>query len=48
MADDAIAWLYGLQHAGIKLGLSGIRGLLALLGHPEGACPALLVGGTFG
>ncbi len=32
----------------IKLGLDGIRRAFALLGHPERACPAIVVGGTNG
>ena len=43
-----IAWLYGLQSHGVKLGLDGIRALLAALDHPERACPIALVGGTNG
>ncbi|HET9298350.1 MAG TPA: folylpolyglutamate synthase/dihydrofolate synthase family protein [Candidatus Polarisedimenticolaceae bacterium] len=46
--SDPVAWLYGLQHAGVKLGLDGIRGLLALLDHPESRYPSVLVGGTNG
>lgn len=45
---DPVAWLYGLQSHGIKLGLDGIRALLALLGHPERNLPVVLVGGTNG
>ena len=48
MSDDPVDWLYGLQSHGIKLGLDGIRALLQLLGHPDGAYPAILVGGTNG
>lgn len=48
MSGDAIDWLYGLQSYGIKLGLTGIRSLLELLGHPHRAYPAVLVGGTNG
>src|SRR4029078_8972878 len=46
--SDPVAWLYGLQHAGVKLGLDGIHGLLALLDHPESIYPTVLVGGTNG
>ncbi|HEX5045272.1 MAG TPA: cyanophycin synthetase [Candidatus Polarisedimenticolaceae bacterium] len=46
--SDAVGWLYGLQHSGVKLGLDGIRGLLDLLEHPERAYPCVLVGGTNG
>jgi dihydrofolate synthase/folylpolyglutamate synthase len=48
VTNDSIAWLYGLQAQGVKLGLDGIRGLLALLDHPETAYPVVLVGGTNG
>ena len=46
--DDPVDWLYGLQSHGIKLGLTGIRSLLALLGDPQRAFPSILVGGTNG
>ena len=48
MTNDPIAWLYGLQSHGVKLGLDGIRGLLTLLDHPERATPSSLIGGTNG
>lgn len=48
MTNDPVAWLYGLQSHGIKLGLEGIRALLDLLDHPEHHYPSLLVGGTNG
>lgn len=48
MTNDPVAWLYGLQSYGVKLGLGGIRTLLALLDHPERAYPSALVGGTNG
>lgn len=48
MTNDPVAWLYGLQSHGVKLGLDGIRTLLALLDHPERAYPTVLVGGTNG
>jgi dihydrofolate synthase/folylpolyglutamate synthase len=48
VAHDPIEWLYGLQSHGVKLGLDGIRTLLALLDHPERAYPSVLVGGTNG
>jgi dihydrofolate synthase/folylpolyglutamate synthase len=48
VSDDPVGWLYGLQSHGIKLGLDGIRALLALLDHPEASFPAILVGGTNG
>jgi dihydrofolate synthase/folylpolyglutamate synthase len=46
--NDPVDWLYGLQSHGIKLGLEGIRTLLAVLDHPERAYPCVLVGGTNG
>jgi len=46
--NDPVAWLYGLQSFGIKLGLDGIHALLTLLGHPEDGLPVVLVGGTNG
>ena len=46
--NDPVAWLYDLQSHGIKLGLDGIRTLLALLDHPDRATPSVLVGGTNG
>jgi dihydrofolate synthase/folylpolyglutamate synthase len=48
VTNNPVAWLYGLQSHGIKLGLEGIRALLGLLDHPERAYPSLLVGGTNG
>jgi len=48
LTNDLIAWLYGLQSHGVKLGLDGIRALLSLLDHPEHAYPSTLVGGTNG
>jgi dihydrofolate synthase/folylpolyglutamate synthase len=48
VTNDPVAWLYGLQSHGIKLGLDGIRTLLTLLDHPERAYPSMLVGGTNG
>ena len=48
MINDPVAWLYGLQSHGVKLGLEGIRTLLALLDQPERAFPSVLIGGTNG
>jgi dihydrofolate synthase/folylpolyglutamate synthase len=48
MTNDPVAWLYGLQSQGVKLGLEGIRALLGLLDHPERSYPLVLVGGTNG
>jgi dihydrofolate synthase/folylpolyglutamate synthase len=44
---DPLAWLYARQSA-VTLGLERIRALLARLGRPEEAYPAVLVGGTNG
>jgi dihydrofolate synthase / folylpolyglutamate synthase len=48
VTNDTISWLYGLQSQGVKLGLDGIRALLAILDHPERAFPIVLIGGTNG
>jgi len=48
VTPETVSWLYGLQSHGVKLGLDGIRSLLALLDHPERAYSAALVGGTNG
>lgn len=44
---DPLAWLYARQGV-VTFGLERIRALLARLGHPEEAFPAVLVGGTNG
>jgi dihydrofolate synthase/folylpolyglutamate synthase len=46
--DDARDWIAGLQILGMRLGLERIRALLAALGHPERAAPAVHVVGTNG
>lgn len=46
--DEGLAWLYGLQRFGIKLGLRNIRELLARLGQPQQAFRCLHVAGTNG
>ena len=48
MKNDPVAWLYDLQSHGVKLGLEGIRTLLAILDHPDRAFLSVLVGGTNG
>ncbi len=48
MTHDSVAWLFGLQSHGVKLGLDGIRTLLRLLDRPDRAYPTALVGGTNG
>ena len=45
---EAIEWLYGLQHFGIKLGLDSMRALLAEMGEPQRAYRAVHVAGTNG
>ena len=44
----AIAFLYGLQKHGIKLGLENMLALMARLGHPERRFRALHIAGTNG
>ncbi len=44
----AIAYLYGLQRFGIKLGLENIRRLLKAVGDPQCGFPSVLIGGTNG
>ncbi|MCZ7624911.1 MAG: bifunctional folylpolyglutamate synthase/dihydrofolate synthase [Candidatus Methylomirabilota bacterium] len=46
--SQAIAYLYGLQRYGIKLGLDNIRRLLAAVGDPHQRFPSILIGGTNG
>lgn len=43
-----LATLASREKVGIKRGLENIRALLAALGHPERACPVVLIGGTNG
>ncbi len=43
-----LEWLNALQVQGVRPGLERIRALLARLGHPELAFPAVVVGGTNG
>ncbi len=45
---DALAWLYGSQTFGIKLGLENTHRLLAALGHPQQKLRFLHVAGTNG
>ncbi len=44
----AIAYLYGLQRFGVKLGLENIRRLLKAAGDPQCGFPSVLIGGTNG
>ncbi|HHW15663.1 MAG TPA: hypothetical protein GXX28_12145, partial [Firmicutes bacterium] len=46
--EQAVAYLAGLSRFGWRLGLERIEGLLAGLGHPEGAYPCVQVAGTNG
>lgn len=46
--DESLAYLYGLQRFGIKLGLSNIRELLARLGSPQAGLRCVHVAGTNG
>ncbi|UCG78649.1 MAG: bifunctional folylpolyglutamate synthase/dihydrofolate synthase [Nitrospirota bacterium] len=46
--NRAIEYLYGLQHHGIKLGLSNIRRVLELLGDPQANFRSVHVAGTNG
>ncbi|MFO0705573.1 MAG: folylpolyglutamate synthase/dihydrofolate synthase family protein [Nitrospira sp.] len=46
--SDAIAYLYGLQKHGIKLGLENMRSLLERVGRPERRLRVLHVAGTNG
>lgn len=45
---EALAWLYGRQALGIKLGLAKVERLLASLGDPHKAFRSVHVGGTNG
>jgi len=46
--DESLAWLYGLQQFGIKLGLQNVRELLGRLDNPQKAFRCLHVAGTNG
>lgn len=45
---DALAWLYGRQALGIKLGLQKVRDLLLALGDPQDTFESVHVAGTNG
>lgn len=45
---ESVAYLYGLQKHGIKLGLETVENLLARLGRPHTQYPSLHIGGTNG
>lgn len=46
--EEALAWLYGRQALGIKLGLEKVERLLTALGDPHKAFRSIHVGGTNG
>ena len=46
--EEALDWIAGREILGMRLGLERMTGLLAALGHPERALPALHVVGTNG
>ncbi|HWQ69959.1 MAG TPA: folylpolyglutamate synthase/dihydrofolate synthase family protein [Patescibacteria group bacterium] len=46
--SEAIAYLYGLQRYGVKLGLENMKRLLGAVGDPHRRFPSILVGGTNG
>lgn len=46
--DEGLAWLYGLQQFGIKLGLQNVGELLNRLGHPQAGFRCVHVAGTNG
>jgi dihydrofolate synthase / folylpolyglutamate synthase len=46
--EEALAWLYGRQRLGIKLGLGKVEHLLAAVGDPHKAFAAVHVAGTNG
>ena len=46
--EDALAWLYGRQALGIKLGLEKVERLLDALGRPQDAFKSVHVAGTNG
>jgi dihydrofolate synthase/folylpolyglutamate synthase len=46
--DESLAWLYGLQRFGIKLGLQNPRELLRRLGEPQAGLRCVHVAGTNG
>ena len=46
--EEALAWLYGRQALGIKLGLAKVERLLAFLGDPQRAFRSVHVAGTNG
>jgi dihydrofolate synthase/folylpolyglutamate synthase len=45
---DSLAYLFSLEHIGIKFGLANIQTIIAALGHPERAFRSVHVAGTNG
>jgi dihydrofolate synthase/folylpolyglutamate synthase len=45
---DPLAYLFSLEHFGIKFGLENMRAIVAALGHPERTFRSVHVGGTNG
>ena len=45
---DALAFLYGLQRFGIRLGLENVLRLVEAFGHPEATFKSVHVAGTNG
>ena len=48
MSSPALRYLGSRARFGMKFGLETMRALMEALGHPESACPSLLVAGTNG
>lgn len=48
MNPDPRAWLFSLEHLGVKLGLEQMTKLLTALGNPHHRFPSVLVAGTNG
>jgi dihydrofolate synthase/folylpolyglutamate synthase len=48
MPRDSLAWLFGLEQFGIKLGLDNITAIVAAMGRPDRAFAAAHVAGTNG
>ena len=46
--SESIAYLYGLQKFGIKLGLHTIKRLLSSIGEPHKTFPSIHIAGTNG
>ncbi len=46
--EESLAWVYGRQALGMKLGLDKVRRLLAALDHPQDAFQSVHVAGTNG